>query len=256
MKIKNLSVVVITKNEESNIERCLASVDWVEDVVIYDSGSTDRTLELAKKMGARVFTGPWLGFGPSKRKVTEFSKNDWVLSLDADEEVTSELKREILQKLDTLHPEVGYLIPRRSWFIDRWIMHGGWFPDRQLRLFHKKYSMWNEEKIHEKVIAKSQDFFLNPMNHYVFKNISDQIETNNRYSGLLAEKLFLSGKKFNLFHFMTKPCVKFVECYFLKLGILDGWPGFVIAKNAGYSVFLKWAKLREFEIMNRVKKNE
>ncbi len=241
-----LTVVVITKNEESNITRCLTSVlGWVGEVVVYDSGSVDQTVQVASKLGAHVVSGEWLGFGPTKKKATLLANNDWILSLDADEEVSLGLKNEILQRFSSLDSESAYALPRKSYFLKKWILHGGWYPDRQVRLFNQKHSMWNQDLIHEKVQAKSLQNFKNCLNHYVFKNLSHQVVTNDRYSTLQAQKMFNDGKKMNWFHFLTKPTVKFIECYFLKLGFLDGYVGYVIARSAAYSVFLKWAKLKE-----------
>lgn len=241
-----LTVVVITKNEESNITRCLTSVlGWVGEVVVYDSGSVDQTVQVASKLGAHVVSGEWLGFGPTKKKATLLANNDWILSLDADEEVSLGLKNEILQRFSSLDSESAYALPRKSYFLKKWILHGGWYPDRQVRLFNQKHSMWNQDLIHEKVQAKSLQNFKNCLNHYVFKNLSHQVVTNDRYSTLQAQKMFNDGKKMNWFHFLTKPTVKFIECYFLKLGFLDGYAGYVIARSAAYSVFLKWAKLKE-----------
>ena len=242
-----LSAVVIVKNEESNIERCLRSLNWVSEVVVYDSGSSDCTVELAKKMGAKVIEGEWLGFGPTKHKATELAQFDWILSVDADEEVSTELRQEIEQRLSNLNPQVGYRLPRISFYLGRWIKHGGWYPDYQLRLFNKKFSQWTDDVIHEKVKSNLQENFSSSLKHYVFKNIHHQVETNNRYSTLQAEQMRLRGKKFSYFHFMTKPYVKFIECYFWKLGFLDGWPGYIIARNAAYSVYLKWIKLKELQ---------
>lgn len=247
MNTHQLSAVVIVKNEEQNIERCLRSLDWVQEILVYDSGSVDQTVAIAKKMGAKVVEGEWLGFGPTKHKAAALAQSDWVLSVDADEEVSAELKNEIQQKLAHLNPEVGYRIPRLSFFLGRWIRHGGWYPDYQLRLFNKKYSQWNQSAIHEKVESKHQENMSNVLKHYVFKNIQHQVETNNRYSGLQAQQMNRAGKKFNYFHFLTKPTVKFIECYFWKLGFLDGWAGYVIARSAAYSVFLKWAQLKELQ---------
>ena len=245
-----VSVVLISLNEQANIGRALKSVSWAADIVVYDSGSTDRTVDIASKLGANVVQGPWFGFGKTKKTATEYAKLDWVLSLDCDEEVSKSLELELRESLDSLKPDCVYKIPRLSFYLGRWIKNGGWYPDHQARLFNKKYHNWNEAKVHEKVEAKKYEKMLSNLNHYVFKNIEDQVRTNNRYSSLLAEELFSAGKRFSWFHFFTKPTVKFLECYILKLGFLDGWAGYVIASNAGTSVFLKWAKLRELEMRN------
>lgn len=249
--MNKISAVVITKNEEKNIERCLKSVCWVDEIIVYDSGSIDQTVELAKKLGAKVFQGEWKGFGSTKKLATEMALNNWILSLDADEEVTLELKSEInLALASKLEPEAVFLIPRLSNYLNCWVRHGGWYPDRQLRLFNKTCHQWNTEPIHEKVMPQLgkntiQRSLKSHLNHFVFKNIEHQVETNNRYSTLQAQKMFRENIKMNWFHYLTKPAVKFIECYFFKFGFLDGWVGYLIARNAAYSVFLKWSKLKE-----------
>ncbi len=241
-----LSVVIITLNEELNIERCLKSIQWADEVLVYDSGSKDKTLEIAKHLGARIIEGPWLGFGPTKNKAALLARNDWILSLDADEEVSTALAAELSQL--SLKSESVYVIPRLSNYLNHWVRYGGWYPDYQVRLFQRNFHNWNQELIHEKIEANVEVRLLSCLNHYVFKNIEHHIETNNRYSGLLAQKMFSNGQRFSWFHFLTKPQVKFFECYILKLGFLDGWVGYFIARGAAYSVFLKWAKLKEMNL--------
>ncbi len=240
-------MVVITLNEEKNIRRCLKSADFVNDIIVLDSYSKDKTKDICVQLGARFEQQEWLGFGLQKKRATELAKNDWILSLDADECVSKELKEEIIAKWSNLDPKVGYRLPRISYFLRRWIRHGGWYPDYQLRLFHRKYSQWSEQPIHEKVLAESLADFKNPLQHYVFNNISHQVVTNDKYSTLQMQKMKEQGQVFNWFHFFTKPFVKFIECYVLKLGFLDGMAGFIIAISAAYSVFLKWSKLWESE---------
>ena len=243
--MNKISVVIITKNEEVNIQRCIESARWADEIVVYDSGSIDETTAIASKLGARVHTGAWLGFGPTKHVATGLASHDWVLSIDADEEIPAALKNEILHKRDHLNPEVGYLVPRLSWYLGKWIRHGGWYPDYQLRFFHRQHSQWSPDTIHEKVKSKFTEKLSNHLNHYVFKTIEHQVDTNNRYSTLQAQELRKKGQSMNWFHFLTKPTVKFLECYFWKLGFMDGWVGYLIARNAAYSVFLKWSKLKE-----------
>ena len=242
-----LSVVVISLNEQTNIARLLNSVKWAAEVVVYDSGSTDETLVIAEKMGAKVIKGAWLGFGLTKKTATQSASYDWVLSLDCDEECTAELQHEIKAKFKELKEDTAYKIPRLSYYLNASIKHGGWYPDCQARLFNKKMSMWSQAKIHEKVEALKYENLQSDMNHYVFKNIEHQVSTNNKYSTLQAQEMHAKGRSFSWFHFLTKPYVKFIECYFLKLGFLDGWAGYFIARSAAYSVFLKWSKLYEIQ---------
>ena len=251
-------MVIIALNEESNIERCLKSVQWADEVLVYDSGSKDGTIRIAQKLGANAVSGPWLGFGPTKNQAALLAKHDWIFSIDADEEVTEELALELMQQQTKeqsnlplniqLDPATAYRIPRLSWYLNQWVRHGGWYPDYQTRLFNRTHCNWNESMIHEKVETNNYVNLSNHLNHYVFKNIDQHMQTNNKYSSLIAKDLFKSGKRFSWFHFLTKPTVKFFECYFLKHGYLDGWVGYFIAKGAAYSVFLKWSKLKELEM--------
>lgn len=251
MKKLPLSLVVITKNEEDNIERCLRSVPFADDLVVVDSGSTDETVILAERHGARVFTEAWRGYGPQKRFAVGKSANDWVLCLDADEALSPELAREIQDRFSGLDERAGYLIPRKSFHLGRWILHGGWYPDYQLRLFNRSYAQWGEEEIHEKVEVERKEKLKEPILHWVFEGVSDQVMTNDKYSSLQARELAKKGKRFSLLKLITKPWSKFMECYFFKGGFRDGLPGFIIAVSAAYSVFLRWSKLWEIEKLPR-----
>lgn len=247
-----ISLVIITLNEEAHLERCIRSAPFVDDIVVVDSFSTDRTVEIAEKCGARVFQEKWRGYGPQKAFATSQAKNDWILSLDADEALSPELAAEILERFSDLKPEAGYLFPRRSFHLGRWISHGGWYPDYQLKLFNKAKSSWNSAGLHEKVEVGSALKMRRDLLHWVFDNLSDQVLTNDRYSTLGAQELATSGKKFSYLKLIFKPFGKFVETYFFKRGFLDGLPGFIISIGAAYSLFLKFAKLWEIE---RAKKN-
>lgn len=242
-----ISLVVVTYNEEKNIERCLRSVPWASEIIVVDSYSQDQTVAIAHQLGARVFQEKWKGYGPQKASAVEKAKNDWVICLDADEALSPELSTEIQKRWPQFNAMAGYLIPRRSFHLGRWIDHGGWRPDYQLRFFNKKHSYWPQMQIHEKVQAKLEEKLKNSILHWVFEDLSDQVQTNDKYSSLQAQQLYQSQKKFSYFKLTTKPLSKFIETYFWKLGFLDGLPGFLISISAAYSVFLKWAKLWEIE---------
>ncbi len=242
-----LSLIVITLNEERNIERCIRSVPFASDVLVVDSGSRDRTQEIAAKLGARVLHRNWSGYGPQKKFATEQATQDWILSLDADEALSPELAQEIREKFKQLDPQTGYELPRKSWHLGKWIRHGGWYPDYQLRLYNRKFSQWPDAQIHERVEAKQTAKLQQPLLHYVFENLADQVETNNRYSSLLAEKDWKSGKRYSCVKLLVKPFTKFFETYILKLGFLDGRAGFMISISAAYSIFLRWAKISEIQ---------
>ncbi len=242
-----ISLVIIALNEEAHIERCIQSAPFVSDIVVVDSFSTDQTRERAQTLGARVFQEEWRGFGPQKAFATEQARFPWILALDADEALSPELAQEIREKFDSLDPEAGYLFPRLSRHLGRWIRHGGWYPDYQLKLFNKDKSHWNSAKLHEKVEVKSLQYMHHDLLHYVFDSLSDQVVTNDRYSTLGAQQLLEQRKSFSYVKFVFKPFGKFIESYFVKAGFLDGLPGFVISIGAAYSLFLKYAKMWEKE---------
>ncbi len=252
----NVSLVIISLNEEKHIQNCIKSVHWVDDIVVLDSGSTDNTIALAESCGARVFKESWRGFGPQKRRAVELAKNNWVLCLDADEELSRELSTEIYQffteKLSskqTLASQVdGGCFPRKSYHLFTWITHGGWYPDFQYRFFNKDKCNWSDDLIHEKVMMKNPHTFKNDLIHYPFENLKAQIQKNNAYSSLLAEKLYFEAKKVQIIHHLfLKPIVKFIECYYFKRGFQDGIAGYIIASSAAFSQFLKYAKLWEMQ---------
>lgn len=242
-----ISVVIITLNEEAHIERCIRSAPFADDIVVVDSFSTDRTVEIAEKCGARVFKEKWKGFGPQKAFATEQAKNSWILSLDADEALSPELAAEIIECFSDLDPEAGYLFPRKSYHLGRWIEHGGWYPDYQLRLYNKTKSQWNSAALHEKVEVKKVLKMKRDLLHWVFDSLSDQVMTNDRYSTLGANQLAEAGQRFSYLKMLFKPLGKFVETYIVKRGYKDGLPGFIISIGAAYSLFLKFAKLWEIE---------
>ncbi len=243
-----ISLVVITRNAEEHIADCLNSVPFAVDKVILDNGSTDKTLEIAQRCGARIFQEEWRGFGPQKRRVTELAKTDWVLSLDADEALSDGAQAELKEMLNgDLSGADAYKFPRLSFHMGQWIHYGGWYPDWQVRLYDRRKANWTSVQLHEKVEAQRVGKMQAPILHWVFRDLADQVRTNNKYSSLGAEELEAKGETFSLFLLLTKPPVKFLETYFFKKGFLDGIPGFVISVGAAYSVFLKWAKLWERE---------
>ena len=244
------SLVVITRNAARDLPRCLKSVPFANDVVVLDSGSDDDTVRVAKSLGARVFTEEWRGFGPQKRRATELAAHDWVLNLDADEALSpaaADELRALLEDPTAMGASDAFAFARLSWHLGRWIRHGGWFPDRQIRLYDRRRANWTDVPVHERVAASSITRLREPLLHWVFDDLSHQVRTNDRYSTLGCEALASRGRRFRLIHLLVKPPVKFIETYVWKRGFRDGVPGFVIAVGAAYSVFLKWAKLWELE---------
>lgn len=247
MEKRPISLVIITLNEEENIARCIKSVPWADEVIVLDSGSTDRTREIAESLGAKVHVQDFLGFRDQKQKATDLAKNDWILSLDADEALSLALSQEILYTFDTTPIQDGYTMPRLSFHLGRWIKHGGWYPDRQLRFFNRKQAKWAGGHVHEHIECANIGRLKNNLLHYVFRDLKHQVDANNRYSTLGAQDLYDRKKKFSIVKLIVKPVSKFLETYIWKHGFLDGLPGFIISVGAAYSVFLKFAKLKELE---------
>ncbi|MBL7717032.1 MAG: glycosyltransferase family 2 protein [Bdellovibrionales bacterium] len=246
MSKAKISITIITLNEEDNIARCLDSVAWADDVVVVDSGSKDRTLEISREKGARVFTNPWKGYGQQKNFAQDQTKNDWVLNIDADEVVSEDLKNEILAilKLDAAGQleARGFAVPRRTFYLGKWILNGGWYPNYLVRLANKKSARWSEPEIHEALEVQGLVQRLqSDLEHFTFEGIEDQVLANLKYAKLGARELNRKHRRPSLLKQILKPGWKFFETYILKSGWKDGWAGFVISVNAAYSIFLKFS---------------
>jgi glycosyltransferase involved in cell wall biosynthesis len=251
-----LSVTIIALNEESNIARAIESVGGLaQEVLVVDAGSTDRTADIARHFGAKVLVNPWRGYGQQKNFAQSQATHDWILNLDADEEVSPELAIEIQQALERDEGKgiAGYSLPRLSRYLGRWIRYGGWYPNRAVRLANRKQAQWSEPDVHEEWIVRGAVAPLqHDLLHYPFKNITDQVETNLRFSRLGSEALRKRKHPASLILLLIKPVGKFIETYLFKQGYRDGIPGFIISVNAAHSIFLKYAYLFE----DAGKKNE
>lgn len=246
-----ISVTIITLNEEKNVRRAIMSALWADEVVVIDSGSTDRTVEIAKSLGAQVEVRPWQGYGPQKNYAQSVAKGPWVLSLDADEEIPEGLAHEIREAVkgaehDPTRGPRGFWIPRKTWYLGRWIMHGGWYPSAMVRLARKDSSRWTTPEVHERLeVTGPVSWLASPIHHFTFVDITDQVQTNLRYSRLGNRELRKNGAGPSFFKMLLKPVGKFLETYVVKLGILDGIPGLIISINAAHSIFLKYAYFYE-----------
>ncbi len=249
MKTSTISVAVIAKNEVDRIGHLLRSVDFADEVVVVDSGSTDGTQDLCRRMGASVIFNAWPGHVAQKQFALESTKNDWILSLDADEMVSEALIQEILEAVKNADSAVsGFSMPRLSRYLGRWIKHGGWYPDRKVRLVRRGKGMWKGINPHDKLTIDGKVVKLkNPILHHVYRGIDDHVETINRFSDIYAQGHAPAGSEFVLAG-MGHAIVKFLECYVWKHGILDGIPGLIIAMNSSWYVFLKHAKRWERNI--------
>lgn len=238
-----VSVVIITRDEESNIGACLDSVSWAAERIVVDSGSVDRTVAIARDQGAKILEIEWRGFGDAKQRGLEAAREDWVLSLDADERVTPELRAEIHERLK--QPTMnGFEIPRLTSFIGAWIRHSGWYPDYVLRLVRRERARFTDSLVHEKLEVDGQRARLrNHLLHYSYTSIEDYLKRLNRYTTLAAQELHDSGKRFAVWQPLLKAPAVFVKRFLLKRGFLDGWAGLQIAVLSAVYVFVKYAKL-------------
>lgn len=245
-----LSAIIITLNEEHNIERCLRSLAWAGERIVVDSGSTDRTRELAAAADATVLQHAWEGYGQQKNWAMKQAQEPWVFFVDADEEVTPELKNEILSFINQNgsvngQPNNGADVPRKTWFLGRWILHGGWYPNRLVRLAKKDSAHWTEPPVHEALAINGAVHQLkSDLLHYTFRDVGDQVITNVRFSRLGAAAAAKRGERGTVARILLKPVGKFLETYVWKMGFLDGFPGLVISINAAHSLFMKYVELR------------
>ncbi|MBM4048220.1 MAG: glycosyltransferase family 2 protein [Planctomycetes bacterium] len=243
-----LSVTIPTFNEEHNIGECLQRVAWADELIVLDSLSTDRTLEIARQHTPKVFQRPFMGdFLDTRRYSIGLCSNDWVLCLDADEFVTPELAEEIRQKLTTGDPEVnGYYLNRRVFHLGRWIDHCGWYPNYRLRLFRKSKARVEGTQPHDRIeVDGKTEYLKHDIEHRTYRNLADQLKKIDRFSGWFAECRFKEGARAGPVKIISHSIAKFLRVYVLKLGFLDGFPGFVIAVLATYHTFLKYVKLWE-----------
>ncbi len=245
----SLSVCIICLNEEQNIGRCLESTLWADEVILVDAMSRDKTLEIARRYTDLIYQRAWTGYVDQKNFALSKAHGDWVLSVDADEAVTPALREEIQEEISGRDAKEGYRIPRRSYYQGRWINHGGFYPDRQLRLFKRSRGRWTGGRVHERVQIDGRIGGLkNDLLHYPYGGvISGQLRTVNSFSSLLAQDMYAKGKRYHLSLLLVRPFFKFMEVYLLRRGFLDGPPGLVIAVTSAYAMFVRYVKLREIE---------
>ncbi len=244
--MKKISVVVITKNEEKNIRRCLESVKWVDEIIIVDSQSEDDTIKIAEEYDAKIYSPLWRGYGPAKQEGVKHSSHDWILSIDADEEVSTTLANEIKAVLSQTDIADGYLIPRKTNFMGRWINHSNWYPDYVLRLFDKTKGGFNSNVVHEAVeVSGQKEYLKSDLLHYSYPTLDEYFRKFNIYTRMGAEDLLAKGKKAGFFTIFIKPVASFIKHYVLKKGFLDGIEGFLISFLSAIAVMVKYAKLRE-----------
>ncbi len=245
-----ISAVIITLNEAEKIADAIDSVSWADEILVVDSGSDDATMSIAAKMGAEVVQRPWPGFAAQKQFAADSARNDWILSIDADERVSDDLSKEI-RALD--RGADGYRIPRLSYYMGRPIRHGGWYPDRQLRLFDRRKGRWRDRRIHESVEmdagAATSDLRHDILHYSVDDAGHHHRMIGERYAPLAAEQMLAEGRIASPTRIALAAPAAFLRSYVLKAGFLDGLPGLSIASFAAHHAFLK--NLLLWEMQNR-----
>lgn len=244
--MKGLSLIIITFNEERDLEGCLKSVQGlVDEIVLVDSGSTDKTLDIARRFNAKVHQKQWRGYGEQKQFALDNAQGPWVLNLDADERLTPELKTEI----ESLSPQAnGYDIPYRHFFLGRWLRFGGMRGEKHIRLFRKERAAYGRDRVHEGIdVAAPIEQLKNPIDHYSYRDVEEYLAKCNWYTSLIAKEKYDKGQRFHLWHHLRLP-YEFVVRYVLKLGFLDGSAGFTYALLSSYYVWLKFLKLKDLEV--------
>ncbi|MBC6990898.1 glycosyltransferase family 2 protein [Hymenobacter sp. BT491] len=244
----SLSVVIITYNEERNIGRCLDALgDVADEVVVVDSYSSDQTVAICHSYNVRVVQHAFEGYVQQKNFATAQAQHDYVLQLDADEVLTEELRRSI-REVKQNWQAAGYSLARLTNYCGTWVRHGGWYPDRKLRLYDRRLGRWEGLLLHEKYQLFDNQLVTNlhgDLLHYSYDSVEQHVNQLNRFTSISAEEWALRGKRrVTVFHLLLKPLWKFGHGYILRLGFLDGFAGFCIASISAWGVFLKFAKLR------------
>jgi len=243
----NLSVIIITHNEERNIVECLESVSWADQLVVVDSRSTDRTAELARTLTSNVFVEEWSGYGGMKNFALSKCRNEWVLWLDADERVSPELRAEIESVIrENSHGMSGFEVARRAYFLGHWIAHCGWYPGYVVRLFRRKGASFTTSRVHERLnVDGSVGRLKNDLLHFTDDTLYHYFTKFNRYTTLAAEDLAEQNYRFSLYDLAVRPPFSFFKMYVLRRGFLDGMPGLILSLASSAYVFCKYAKLWE-----------
>ncbi len=242
-----LSVIIITKNEADCIRHCLESVRFADEIIILDSGSDDNTVALCKEFTDQVFSTNWQGFGIQKQRALDKATHEWVLSIDADEVVSPALQKEIKQAMETVAIK-GFEIPRLSRYCGKIIKHGGWYPDYVLRLFKRRKGRFTNDLVHECVIVDGLVKQLTePLEHDAFVNPDEVLHKINTYSSLGARKLYQQGKRTTLTRAIFKGLWTFIRTYLLKMAILEGRQGLMLAISNAEGTYYKYLKLLDLQ---------
>jgi glycosyltransferase involved in cell wall biosynthesis len=240
-----ISATIITLNEQDRIATAIASLACCDEVIVVDAGSNDRTVEIAAARGARVFVHPWEGYSKQKNYAATLAGNDWILSVDADEQISAELATEITQWRKAAPAFSAMSMPRRALYMGAWIRHSGWYPDRKIRLYDRRKAQWSGDFVHESMnFTGAVGSFSNDLLHIPYRSWADHAERIDRYTRLAAEAARTAGRRSNLFKLLLGPPLYFLKTLIVQAGVLDGWRGLMIAYMGARYVFL-----REFRIL-------
>lgn len=248
-----ISACVTAGNEENKIAACLASLTWCDEIIVVDSFSQDRTFEISKQYTPHVYQHPWEGYIAQKNYIRTLARFPWILFVDADEVISDALRAEIEEEFARGPGEiVGYQFPRMVYYLGKWIRHGEWYPDIKLRLFRKDRGHSAGEEPHDRVVVDGPVKTLrNPLYHFTYDNLADHLATLNRFSTISARDKFSRSERFRWCDLILRPPWRFFKSYFLKLGLLDGREGLIIATISAFGVFIKYAKLMELGVQSR-----
>lgn len=240
-----ITATIITLNEERNIGRAIESLRCCDEILIVDSGSVDRTVELAEKLGARVVEAGWLGYAAQKNWAAAQAAHNWILSLDADEALSEALEAEIWNVKKNGPRYDAYTMPRLAQYLGRWILHGGWYPDRKIRLYNRQKATWVGDFVHESVQVDGRIGHLDTnLLHFTCASLAEHVKTVDRYTTLAAQELASRKIRIGWLRLIVEPPWTFIRTYFLRLGFRDGLEGMMIAYMAAFYTFLKYAKAR------------
>ncbi len=241
-----LSAIVITKNESKKIRKCLESLSFADEIVVVDSESEDDTVSIARLFTNKVYVIHWQGYAESKRFALEKAEGEWILWLDADEVVSPELRCRIREAVSGDSGMSGYRMPRRSYFLGRWIRHGGWYPDYVLRLFRKECGAFGDERVHEKVHVDGRIGRLKgDIDHFTYDSLQTYFVKFTQYTTLAARDLKDRGKRFRMRDLLIRPGYTCIKMFLFRAGFLDGVRGVILAGLSSFYVFAKYAKLWE-----------
>jgi glycosyltransferase involved in cell wall biosynthesis len=245
-----VSAIVVCFNEERNIRGCLESLRWCDEIVVVDSFSTDRTVEICQQFTGRVLQRTWAGYRDQKAFAHSQATKEWVILVDSDERVSPELQseiREALEKDGGIY--AGYAVPRLVFYLKRWWRRGGWYPDYDIRLFRNDRATWGGKDPHEKILVDGRVRKLqHPLHHFTYRDIADHVARINRFTSISAQELKHEGQRPRLSDALLRPPARFFSSYILKRGFMEGFAGFYVAVTAAVYVFLKYAKLWELDL--------